>query len=202
MFRMPHPHVVSPLRPRAHTWAPSFGCSRASRSLAVVPVAASCPMSSTRPRNLTRRADVQARARRVDARKLYAGDQLFETLEARCPLRPLCAAGDPGARLCELSRRRDRRSRRRVRPLHPHVSQQPECRLRLLSQRASSTSARTRDCSVTCTSSTWRSASPRACANRFAAFKELVAKFPGQPLRAGRDRPDALPHECARRSTK
>ncbi len=39
---------------------------------------------------------------------------------------------------------------------------------------------------------------PKGMRESFLAFKELVDEVPGQPLRAGRDRPDALPDEFPR----
>ena len=90
------------------------------------------------------------------------------------------------ARLRELSRRRNRRRGRRVRPLHPHVSQPPERRLRVLPEGARPLPRGPGPARVTCTSSTCRSASRRAMRESFAAFKELVAEVSGEPLCGGR----------------
>jgi outer membrane protein assembly factor BamD len=60
--------------------------------------------------------------------------KLFDQLEARYPVWPLRAAGDPRVGVRELARQRAGGGHRRGRPLHPHVSQSSERRLRVLPQ--------------------------------------------------------------------
>ena len=58
--------------------------------------------------------------------------KLFDQLEARYPVRPLRAAGHPRVGVRQLARERAGRRDRGGRPIHPHVSQPSQRRLRVL----------------------------------------------------------------------
>ncbi len=70
----------------------------------------------------------------ADVGQLYAGDQALRDARGALPVRPPRAAGDPGIGVRQLARRRARCGHRRVRPLHPHLPQSPQRRLRVLPQ--------------------------------------------------------------------
>ena len=199
MFRMPHPHSPARFGPGAYLGAIArlFAC-------VAVLAFAGCgllPDVVDETTNLNAEQMYKLAHDAMVAGKLYAGDQALRDARGALPLWPLCAAGDPGARVCELSRRRNGRSRRCVRPLHPHVSQQSECRLRLLPERARQLPRGPGIAGLRLRARP-RGARAQGHARIVCRVQGARGQVSGEPLRAGRDRPDALPHECARRSTK
>ena len=147
--------------------------------------------------NLNAEQTLQARARRDGRGKLYAGDQALRDARGALSLWPLCAAGDPRARVFQLSGRRDRRGRRRLRPLHPHVPQQSERRLRLLPEGARQLPGGPGPARLRVRARP-RGARAQGHARELCRVQGARREVSGQPVRAGLDRPDALPHECAR----
>ncbi len=73
-------------------------------------------------------------ARGDAAGQLYAGDQALRPARGALSVRALRAAGDPRIGVRELARQRDRGRHRGRRPLHPHLSQSSQRRLRVLPQ--------------------------------------------------------------------
>ena len=127
--------------------------------------------------------------------------KLFETLESRYPYGRYAQQAILEVGVCELPGGRDRGGDRRVRPLHPHVSQSPERRLRVLPQgprlfprgpghirlrlRARPVGARA-----------------EGDARVVRGVQGARHQVSGQPLRGRRARPDALPRPMRSRSTR
>ena len=160
-------------------------------------------MSSTRPRNLNAEQMYKLAHDALTQGNYTRAIKLFETLEARFPYGRYAQqailelayanyrAGETAAAVAACDRF--------IRTFPNNQNR----RLRLLSRRASSTSARTRDCWVTSYELDLAEREPKGMRESFAAFKELVAKISRKPLRAQDcDRPDALSSRMRWRSTK
>ena len=144
------------------------------------------------------------RRRRTGAmlsRQLYArGQKLFDTLEGRLSVRPVRAAGDRSRAPTPISgRARQPLAIARLRSLHPHLSQSPERRLRLLSQgpdqfprRPGCVRLRRRAGPVRA-----RSEDDQEVIRRRSAG--IATQISGEQVCARRDRAYALSHQCARR---
>ena len=173
----PHVRIDDPTSLPAASVAAAAPARRAGAAGAAGRLRAGCPRSRTRPSSWTRRAALQRGARRDARGKLYAGDQALRDARGALSLRPLRAAGDPRVGLRELPRRRDRRRHRacdrfiRTYPNHPNVDYAYYLKGLVHFREDQGLLGYVYELDLS-------EREPKGMRESFAAFKELVAKFP------------------------
>ena len=148
--------------------------------------AACCPDVKDETAGWSAEQSVQARrTRRCMDGQLYAGDQAVRDARSALSVRPLRAAGHPRGRVRQLAPERAGGGDRGVRPLHPHVSEPSQRRLRVLPEGPRLFPRGPGTLRLRLRARSLRARSEGRCASRSRRSRSWSHEVPGQPICRG-----------------